>query len=237
MLKRWLPKGMLRVLHDAREKRGRRAFSQEGEDLILARYYEGRTAGFFIDVGAHHPFRFSNTYLLYRLGWRGINIDAMPGSMERFRRARPDDINVESAVGTAQGSATLFLFNEPALNTFDADLAEKRNIPPWRIVGTAAMPIRTLAELLSKHVPPATNIDFLTVDVEGRDLDVLRSNDWQRFRPGLVLAETLGSAFQRIAHDDPVVSFLTSMGYELAAKTFNTSFFLDADAASARSRR
>src|SRR5581483_8094739 len=73
-------------------------YSQEGEDLLLARLFDGQKKGFYVDVGAHHPFRFSNTYLLYLNGWRGINIDAMPGSMAAFRKLRPRDINIECMV-------------------------------------------------------------------------------------------------------------------------------------------
>ena len=57
------------------------SYSQEGEDLILERFFEGKEIGFFVDIGAHHPMRFSNTYIFYLKGWRGINVDATPGSM------------------------------------------------------------------------------------------------------------------------------------------------------------
>jgi hypothetical protein len=73
----------------------RSSWSQEGEDLILARIFGDKPDGFYVDVGAHHPKRFSNTYYFYRRGWRGINIDAMPGSMLAFNRLRPSDINIE----------------------------------------------------------------------------------------------------------------------------------------------
>ena len=76
----------------------RYALSQEGEDLILARIYEHKPEGFYVDVGALHPVRFSNTYFFYRQGWRGINIGAMPGSMKAFQHQRPRDINVEAAI-------------------------------------------------------------------------------------------------------------------------------------------
>ena len=141
---------MIRVLptslrQRARERRtavGRRAWSQEGEDLILARYFESVPRGFFVDVGAHHPFRFSNTCLLYKQGWRGVNIDAMPGSMGPFRRARPRDINLEIGIGTQTGIAHYFVFNEPALNTFDPELAARQNVGPWRIVAQIELPVR-----------------------------------------------------------------------------------------------
>src|SRR5690554_6253894 len=79
----------------------RKSYSQEGEDILLEKLFEGKNDGFYVDVGAHHPRRFSNTYLLYRRGWRGINIDAMPGSMAEFRRLRGRDINLEIPISSA----------------------------------------------------------------------------------------------------------------------------------------
>lgn len=212
---------------DIRASLGRRAYSQEGEDLILARYFDSRENGFFVDVGAHHPHRFSNTYLLYRRGWHGVNIDAMPGSMHRFRTARPRDINIEAAIGLANASATYFMFNEPALNTFDPVLAAERTVPPWRLIEKIFMPVRRLEDILSEVVPRDQRIDLLTIDVEGRDLEVLQSNDWNRFRPAMVLAETRGQGTGEL-RDDPVTSYLTDLGYVMTAKTFNTSFMMDA---------
>ncbi|MDX9799068.1 MAG: hypothetical protein RBT05_09445 [Bacteroidales bacterium] len=71
------------------------SFSQEGEDMLLSKLFELNEKGFFVDIGAHHPIRFSNTYKLYLKGWRGINIDAMPNSMDLFKKYRSEDINLE----------------------------------------------------------------------------------------------------------------------------------------------
>jgi FkbM family methyltransferase len=213
-------------LRDACERFGHRAYSQEGEDLILARYFHDQPAGFFVDVGAHHPYRFSNTHLLYRRGWRGVNIDAMPGSMTRFRRARPRDINLEVAIASEPGEATYYIFNEPALNTFDRSLLPERTMPPWKLVAEITLPVKPLRTVLEEVLKPGQPIDLLTVDVEGRDLDVLQSNDWVRFRPRLVLAETRGSRLGEFAQD-PLVRFLGGLGYTMAARTFNTTFMMD----------
>lgn len=210
-------------MRDLRTSFGHRAYSQEGEDLILARYFEGQRDGFYVDVGAHHPYRFSNTYLLYRRGWRGVNIDAMPGSMEKFRRARPRDINIEVAIGSVAGSATFYIFNEPALNTFDPELAKERDVPPWQLVQKVQRPVRTLAAVLGDALPESQSIDVLTIDVEGRDLDVLKSNDWQRFRPRMVLVETRDRTYRDLGNE-PTVMFLESQGYAAMAKTVNTTF-------------
>ncbi|MFM6346540.1 MAG: hypothetical protein ACKPFK_15520, partial [Dolichospermum sp.] len=89
------------------------SYSQEGEDLILARFFEKEKNGFYVDIGAHHPQRFSNTYYFYLKGWSGINIDAMPGSMKIFDDLRPLDINLEIPISDKSEILTYYEFDEP----------------------------------------------------------------------------------------------------------------------------
>lgn len=204
----------------------RRSYSQEGEDLVLARHFGEQQRGFFVDVGAHHPFRFSNTQLFYERGWRGINIDAQPGSMRAFRRYRPHDINLEAGVGEQAGTARFFVFNEGLLNTFDEEIARLRDAPPFRIIETIEVPVQPLAAILEEHLPPGTVIDLLSVDAENRDLEVLRSNDWSRFRPRAVLVEVYGRNLAELAVE-PISTFLAGLGYVPLAKTVKTVLFID----------
>ena len=199
-------------------------YGQDGEDLILDRLLDGQKSGFFVDVGAHHPVRFSNTYLFYRRGWRGINIDAQPQSMNAFRRLRERDINIEVGVGSRAGWERYFRFNEPALNTFEPEEAKRKAVGPYRIEEEVDVQVRRLDDILDHHVPADTAIDFLSVDVEGLDLDVLQSNDWQRFRPRFVLAETLRTPLAEL-HNCPVTAFLIAQGYTPVSKAYNTTFF------------
>jgi FkbM family methyltransferase len=199
------------------------SFAQEGEDMILRRYFEGRGAGTYVDVGAHHPWRFSNTYWFYRHGWSGLNIDATPGSMDSFRRARPRDRNLEAAVAGVAGTMTFFSFDEPALNTFDPAAAQRAREAGYRVVEERTLRTTTLSELLHEHLP-GDRIDFLSVDVEGLDAEVLGSNDWDAFAPEVVLAETLGQALHEV-QTSPVARILGEQGYELHSKTANTAIF------------
>lgn len=203
------------------------SYSQEGEDRLLLRYFNHKPDGFYVDVGAHHPLRFSNTQIFYEMGWRGINIDALPGSMGRFRRRRPRDFNVEVGVGEEPGVAKFYVFNEPGVNTFNAEVAAKQNRPPWRIERVIDVPVRPLREIVAELLPVGRTIDFLTIDVEGKDLEVLRSNDWDRFRPQVVLAESVGKDLTGL-DSDPTALYLGSLGYVPYAKTVNTFFFTDA---------
>lgn len=203
------------------------SYSQEGEDIVLARLFGDRTEpGYFVDVGAHHPMRYSNTYLLYKRGWCGINIDATPGAMAPFNALRPRDINLECLVSADRATHTYYMFNEPALNTLSKALADERTRlhPQYKIIGTAPLVSRPLSDLLDEHLPPGQTIDLLTVDVEGADLDVLRSNDWTRYHPSAVVAELLDTDLAALESHE-IAIFLRAQGYRPLAKQFNSVVF------------
>ncbi len=133
---------------------GRKSYSQEGEDLIVERMVSKRS-GFYVDVGCHHPFRFSNTYLFYKKGWSGINIDANPKSMKLFNRRRSRDINLEVRIAKKNGLLTYYQFNEPALNTFNEQEAQLKNAQPYHIVKTVQVPVKKLGDILQEYLPPS----------------------------------------------------------------------------------
>jgi FkbM family methyltransferase len=203
-----------------------RTWSQEGEDRILQRIFENRQVGFYVDIGAHHPQRFSNTYLFYKHGWSGINIDAMPGSMQSFNQVRPRDINLELGIADQKAELDYYVFNEPALNGFLSGLSQERHTAESAyliedIVKVNVMPLR---EVLDQYLPAGQGIDFMSVDVEGLDFEVLKSNDWDSYRPSFVLAEVLGSSLHEIQRNK-ISQFMNNIGYVLYAKCMNTVFF------------
>jgi FkbM family methyltransferase len=201
-------------------------YSQEGEDLIAARLLDEKPDGFYVDIGAHHPVRHSNTYLLYRRGWRGINIDATPGSMAEFRRLRPRDINVECLVASDPSPRHFYAFNEPALNTASPAMARERpsENAQFRVTREFELRPRPLASLLDEFLPKGKAINLMSVDVEGLDLDVLRSNDWERYRPTLLLVEVLQTELSDLDRHE-IVQFLRGRNYRPIAKLYNTVVF------------
>ncbi|SEW49661.1 FkbM family methyltransferase [Chitinophaga arvensicola] len=204
---------------------GVRAYSSEGEDLILRRIFDKKRKGVYVDVGAHHPFRVSNTYLLYKRQWRGINIDPMPGSMTLFKRHRPKDINLEMGVSAAKQQLTYFIFNEPALNTFSPEkVKEYTQAPQYRVIREKKIETWPLADILDQYLAGDVHIDFLTVDAEGLDMEVLRSNNWKKYRPAYVLAESQPLGLTQI-HNSELCQFMEQVGYSLFAKTYYTYFF------------
>jgi len=204
----------------------RTSYSQEGEDLILERLFEGQKAGFYVDVGAHHPRRFSNTCRFYERGWHGINIEPNPAALKLFRRQRKRDINLGYGVADVEDHLSYYMFNEPALNSFDRILSEQRQDERYRIIDTKDIPVRRLSGIFEEFIPKQCHIDFMSVDVEGYDLNVLKSNDWTRFRPVCVLVESADFDLGK-PDSEPIHSFLGQQNYELFAKTFNTLLYLD----------
>lgn len=203
------------------------SYSQEGEDRILFARLGSRQPGFYVDIGAHHPRRFSNTKLFYDLGWSGINIDADHRLIEAFTIERPRDVNLAVGVGLVHGHERFHIFDEAAISTFDPELASARaRTTPFKPVRNEFVEIKPLASILDEHLRPDQKITFLSVDVEGRDLDVLQSNDWDRYRPEVVLAESLLLSSLQAVETDPIYQFLSSKNYSLLAKTINTLIFV-----------
>ena len=198
-------------------------YAQEGEDILLNRYFDFKTSGYYVDVGAHHPQRFSNTYFFYKMGWRGINIDAMPGSMEPFYALRDRDINLEMGVGEVASSMDFYIFEEPALNTFNADRADYLINKGCKMIEKRKVPVETLENILDKHAP-GQKIDFLTIDVEAMEIHILRSMNWNRYRPGFVLLEDHTFDIETLSTNE-TYQFMYNQGYTFFGKAVNTVIY------------
>ncbi|BAM86874.1 SAM-dependent methyltransferase [Bradyrhizobium oligotrophicum S58] len=196
-------------------------YSQEGEDILLKRLFGDRRSGFYVDIGAHHATRFSNTFALYRRGWRGINVDATPGSMSSFGLLRPRDVNLELAVSDQTDPLRMHLFREGALNTTNAELADSYVAAGWDKTGEIELRPKTLASIMDEFVPPGINVDLLSVDVEGAELAVLRSGNWDVYAPAVIIIEALSTPFAEM-HQDPALRYLLARNYEVRFRLFNS---------------
>ncbi|PRD48922.1 FkbM family methyltransferase [Sphingobacterium haloxyli] len=207
-----------------------RSYSQEGEDVVLLSFYEGKKKyrGFYVDVGAHHPYRFSNTMAFYKRGWKGINIEPNPDAMKWFRWFRKRDVNLNVGIAENNGTLTYYCFNEPALNGFSKRISEERDHSTrYSITNTIAVPVRRLDAVLDEHLKENTEIDFLSIDAEGFDLAVLQSNNWVKYRPRYILVE---DNFEiGVVPTTPIIEFLKQKGYRMVAKTKRTLFFGQAE--------
>lgn len=201
------------------------SYSQEGEDLILKRLFENKKDGFYVDVGAHHPRRFSNTYSFYRIGWRGINIEARPGSKKQFDKVRKRDINIEAAISDISSELTYYFFDDPALNSFDKELSfDRAKNSKYKIIKKVTLKTIKLSEVLDLYLDPFQEIDFMSIDTEGYDLSVLKSNNWDKYIPKVILCEDSEFDFSSPSKSE-IYNFLLERNYKLISKTINTLIF------------
>lgn len=204
----------------------RLSFSQEAEDLTLQELGQwGKvTAGLYVDVGAHHPWRFSNTAIYYLRGWRGINIDPTPGVMELFQKMRPTDTNLELAISTDECERTFYIYNESALNGIDCDRSEELAGTGMKLMRSIPVNTVPLVKVLQQHIKELPRSNFLSVDAEGHDLEVLQSNDWERYPFAWVLTECEGRDVASTLKSN-TYHYLCDLGYVLRAKTGRTAIF------------
>lgn len=214
------------LLYRVVNKYGNMSFSQEGEDRVLYSILRGQQKGFYVDVGAHHPQRFSNTNLFYLMGWEGINIDASQEAIKLFKEDRKRDINLNMGVGLKSEQKEFIIFDEPAVNTFNKDVAkDKLKNTKFKIKERKMIQILPLSKILKKYMPKGKKIDFISIDVEGNDFEVLKSNDWKLFKPKYILVEIFGGYTMKAVTTDRVTKFLDQQGYQPIAKTLNTVIY------------
>jgi FkbM family methyltransferase len=166
------------------------SYAQFFEDLHLARCFEGQDSGFYIDVGAGHPIHCNVSLLFYLRGWRGITIEPNAWLSQLTAAVRPRDRHIQSLIGAAPGEATYYLVDHlHGLSTTIEDLATAVQREYGKSSQAFSVPMTTLRAVCEQFAP--AEIDFLKIDVEGAERAVLEGNDWQRFRPKVIMAEAL----------------------------------------------
>jgi len=167
------------------------SWSQGGEDLALLSLV-GAEVGHYIDIGSHHPSRFSVTRHLYQRGWTGANIDANPALIPEFNKKRKNDINIWSAVGF-ESSYQLCIFEESAISTVNESWKEKFILANQKIVGVMEVPGITLREIIDTYFNDK-KIKLLSIDIEGADFEALKTIDFKTLSknqfPDWILLET-----------------------------------------------
>ncbi len=202
-------------------------YSQAGEDIILCNLFQNKNNGTYLDIGCHHPFRNSNTYLLYKMGWRGICVDPAPKVGNLFSIWRPKDIFINIAIADQKGCSQLYVFNDQALNSLSEDQVKNYDkFEDFKLIKEITVPTTTLEEVYKAHKLELFDLDILSVDVEGFDYKVLKSNDWVSLRPKVVVFELRNANLENII-EDQCYQYLKGLGYEFYAKTENNLIMLD----------
>ena len=181
----------------------------DNEDLEILKYFKGKKNGFYVDVGCYHPIHRNNTYLLYKLDWRGINIDISEFSIDLFNYLRPDDLNYNFAISNKNEILKMYyqkelsqlstIEKEQANKVFQGDIKEKK------------IQAFTLNEILAKDKYKNYEIDLLNIDVEGADLKVIEGLSFVKFMPKLICVEIRENKIK----ESKIFKFLNNKNYEL----------------------
>jgi FkbM family methyltransferase len=204
-----------------------KSYSQQGEDITIMRLLENKPKGFFVDIGAFHPIKYSNTYTFYKKGWRGINIEPNPDARQDFLKYRAHDINLNIAIGNSSERLSYYKFNVPAVNSFSLEHVDKwKQVPDFYVKEVLDIQTQRLQDVLKEHLPDHQIIDFMSIDVENFDLEVLKSNDWDLYRPFLLLVEEDILQLDSFT-ESPIVTYLQTKNYALISVCNGTLFFRD----------
>ena len=194
----------------------KKQYSCFGEDLFIKNFFEKDNKGYYVDVGSYHPFFWNNTYLLYKKKWNGINIDANPLSIELFDIARKDDYNFNLAVTNKKKNKIKLFYRRKmnVLNTTDESFA-KKNFPNG--YESKEIDCLSLNNILAKTNFKNKIIDFLNVDVENTEIDVLESLDFNIYKPRLICVE-IHIENPNSLKSNSTYKFLDEKGYKIVWK-------------------
>jgi FkbM family methyltransferase len=164
------------------------SYAQNHEDVLLRRVFPEGTAGFYIDVGANDPIRDSVTKHFYDQGWHGINVEPATTPYAALCAQRERDVNLNVGISSREGTLEfLECASHHGLSTFSprvADTCRKRGM----VFHTRSVPVTSLARMCEQYVDRP--IDFLKIDVEAHEREVIEGGDWHRWRPRVVVVET-----------------------------------------------
>jgi len=200
----------------------RSSYSQDGEDILVETFLPKDKIGTYVDVGAYHPIQYSNTYRLYRRGWKGVVVEPNASLRPLFSFFRPRDRFVQEGVASVAGTSTYYEFSDGAYNTFSKQQADiVRSQPYPAFVRERSMRVRPLSEMLREQ--GVTAVDVLSVDVEGFDVEVLSTLDWEHPPRLIAIEDTTFTMAQPSASE--AYRFLTEKEYKLVAAAPRTLIF------------
>mgnify|MGYP001403874990 FL=1 len=180
----------------------------EGEDLIISDLTKNIKNGFYVDAGCYHPLHLSNTYLLYKRSWTGINIDISEFSIKLFNYLRPNDVNINSAVSNMEKEISFYYQKKLSqLSTIKKEISNERmqgNIKEKKIKSLK------LNSILNQSKFKNRQIDFLNIDVEGADFEVLKSLDFTIYEPKIICIEIM----EKNIFESEIYNFLRDINYK-----------------------
>jgi len=210
------------------EKKNRRtSFSQSGEDIIMDFVIEGRgiVNPTYLDIGAHHPFYLSNTYLFYKKGSRGVCVEPDPVLFKEIKKYRPKDICLNIGLGSKKGEAEFFIIDPPTLNTFSKEEAEHLAKMGHKTLRTLRLHVLPVKDILKEYFEQPPTI--VSLDVEGMDMEILNQFNLKRYRPEIFCIETVTYTKNRTGKKiDEIFDFMKKNKYKVYADTYVNTVFV-----------
>lgn len=179
----------------------RGSFSQHGEDVFVFDYFKGKRDGHYLDIGASHPFRISNTYLLYSRGWTGVTVEPIPRLGALHKKWRPRDKLLLSAVGSASRKMPFFEMTPSVLSTLDENIA-RYYVANGKAVVCRTFDIHVMSiDAVFAHAAQGAPIDFVSIDIEGLDAELLGLVELDRYKPALICVEANDTSSRKKIED------------------------------------
>ena len=200
----------------------KKQYSKNREDQFLKKFFQKKLNGIYVDIGAYHPYRFSNTYLLYLKGWSGLNIDPNKKSIELFNIARPNDTNLNIALGYKSKKQLMYYKKDfHPMNTLNKSFAKRfidKNIKNKKIT------ISKVDTIFKKYLKN-NKIDLLDIDVEGSEYDIIRSINYKKYKFKLILIEITSFNIKSRRTARKIRTILTKNGYKYLKSFGETSVY------------
>lgn len=220
---------MIRLFKKMFGKKYRKSYSQCGEDILINYIFSlrGIKNPSYLDIGANDPFFLSNTAMLYSNGSRGINVEANPTLLDKFKRLRTGDVNVNVGISDKAEELEFYIMSDNTLSTFMKAEYEAMLKQNGRLIEIKKIQLITVAELVDKY-SSGVFPDLLTIDVEGMDFKILQSIDFSKTRPKVICVEAaeyspIGAGTRRTE----LIEFLESKGYYEYANTNLNAIMVD----------
>jgi FkbM family methyltransferase len=201
----------------------KQSYSFNGVDLIVNYIFKNKKEGFYLDIGAQHPISNNNTYILFKRGWKGINIDLDKKNIDLFKIARPDDFNLNYAISDSEKEVDLFFYHESSpINTLSKKVSnfQKANVSQVKKIKTTTLD-KVLDEISLQH-----RIDYMNIDVEGYEEQVLKGFNINKFKPYVISIEYLDLEMNKLElTNNDINNLLNSNLYQFFIK--NNYYFVN----------
>ena len=189
-------------------KYSKKSYSISNVDLIIERLFNNLNNGIYIDVGCNHPIKYNNTYILYKKGWRGINIDCDKDSIKLFNQHRKNDHNVNAIISNNEEIKELYYYHDrSAINTLSKDLVDSRSTKPKKIIKENST---TLNKVIENSPFEKEKINLLSIDIENHEYEALKEFNFSKYRVDVIIAECIDLTQKKLEMYNQSLNFITN---------------------------